>query len=45
MAQSQWLFTLDALYSTPSLVSLEQELHDRAAAIELLFRLGASLAL
>lgn len=45
MTASQWLFSLPALYSTPSTCSLEKELYDRARGVEFLFRLGSSLAL
>lgn len=45
MSESQWLFTLDALDSTPSICSREKELYDRGRGVEFLFRLGASLAL
>jgi len=45
MAESQWLFSVDALDATPSICSREKELYDRARGVEFLFRLGASLAL
>ena len=45
MSESQWLFSLDALDSTPSICSREKELYDRGRGVEFLFRLGVSLAL
>ncbi|EIW85209.1 cyclin-like protein [Coniophora puteana RWD-64-598 SS2] len=46
---SQWLFPLDALRSTPSVstsnIPLAKELYDRARGVEFLFRLGTSLGL
>lgn len=47
--ESQWFFTVDALFNTPSLqissMPLSEELHDRSTGIEFLFRLGSSLQL
>ena len=42
---SQWLFSLPALSTTPSVCLLEKEFYDRARGVEFLFRLGSSLAL
>lgn len=42
---SQWLFSLSALYATPSTCTFDKELYDRARGVEFLFRLGSSLAL
>jgi hypothetical protein len=47
-AQSQWLFSPDALAHTPTVAagwSVDKEVYDRARGVELLFRLGSSLAL
>ncbi|KAI0664903.1 cyclin-like protein [Cubamyces menziesii] len=48
-SNSQWIFPLSALHSTPSWctsnIPLEKELYDRSRGVEFLYRLGVSLVL